>query len=136
MLLCFGATFDQGTGENFGSRNERSTDAKRGSREFFGSNTTGHVFAFATFAKAAVLGWNRQSERADVGKAGDDFFRHVGVFSVHVLGVLGHHFLAETAKRVLHHFVVVIKMAGARGCCQRGEQLGCAIGGDECVEVG
>ena len=92
-------------------------------------------FAFAAFAKTAVLGGNRQTERADLGETADHFFWHVGVLTVHVFGVAANHFLAEAPECVLHHLVVAVQVAGPGGGSERRQHFRCAVRVDERVEL-
>jgi len=135
VFLRLGAALHQRAGENLGPRDERAADTERRTREFFGGDAARHVLALAAFAEAAVLGGNRQAERADLREATDDFFGYVGVLAVHVLRVLGDDLLAETTESVLHHLVVVVEVPRPGARRERREHLGCAVGGDERVEV-
>ena len=135
MLLRFGSAFHQCAGEDLGSCDERAADAERRARQFFGRDATGHVLAFAAFAEAAVLGRDRQTECADFGETSDDFFRDVGIFPMHVLGVSADHFLSETSEGVLHHLVIAVQVARPCGDRERSQDLRRAVDVDECVEL-
>ena len=123
LLLGLGAAPDQRPGQDLGPGDERPADAERAPRELLGRDHHGHVLAVAALGVALVLGRHRQAERAHLGQATDDRFRHVAVRAVDVLRDRLDLLLGERSERVLHHLEVRRQVArsgrGGERCDER-----------------
>ena len=131
QLLLLGATFHEGPGEDLRARDQRSTDAQAGPRQFFGGDDHRRVLGASTFAEAAVLRRHAEPERAELGEAGDDLLGHVAIGPVHVLGVRDDDVVGERPERVGHHVHLVVEMSGPGLIGERTEEVGVAELPDE-----
>ena len=114
VLLVFGSTLYEGTGENLWAGNERAADSEACSAEFFGCNHHGDVLVVATFAETTVFCGDAQAECPEFCESGDDLFGHITIRAVHMLGVRGDDVLSKSAERVAHHVHVVGEVKWAR----------------------
>ena len=131
LLLLLGAALDERPGEDLGAGDQRPTDPETAPRQLFGGDHHRQVLVGAAFAEPPVRGGGAEAERADLGDAGDDLFGHVAVRAMDVLGVRCDDVVGERAECVLHHLHVSAEVACALDRGERGDELWCAVGGQE-----
>ncbi len=123
QLLLFGATGDEGAGQDLRPRDERTADPEARTAELFGCDDHAEVLGVAALAEAAVLGRHAEPEGADLGETGHDLLGDIAVRSVNVLGMRCDHVGGERAERVADHVHVVVEVARAWCLGQRCQEF-------------